>query len=145
MYLFQGHNASGDSRWRNSRSYYLYQKSASCCPKIWKWNFWVATGSFNRMAPSLIRHHLTQQWCRENFPSFLDNDCCLRNSPDLNPLDHSIWDELVNTINWNKVKWKATLIQQLKSSFKNIGESFVFESCTNRLYRMSQNDGNYLR
>ena len=93
-------------------------------------------------------HHLTQQWCRGNFPSFIDNDCWPRNSPDLNPLDYSIWDELLNIINWNKVKWKTTLIQQLKSSFKSIRESIVFESCTswtNRLYHMSQCDGNYLR
>ncbi|CAF4337226.1 unnamed protein product [Rotaria magnacalcarata] len=68
-------------------------------------------------------------------------------SPDLNPLDYSIWDELVNSINWNKVQSKTTLIQQINSSFKNIRESVVFESCasfTNRLYRLCQNDGNYL-
>ena len=75
-------------------------------------------------------HHLTQHWCRGNFASFIDNDCWPPNSPDLNPLDYSIWDELVNTINWNKVKSKTTLIQQLRSSFKNIRESVVFESCT---------------
>ena len=93
-------------------------------------------------------HHLIQQWCRDNFPSFIDNDCWPSNSPDLNPLDCSVCDELVNAINWNKVKPKTTLIQQLKLSFKNIRESVVFENCatwTNRLYRMSQNDGNYLR
>ena len=49
-------------------------------------------------------HHLTPEWCLDNFPSFLDNDCWPPNSPDLNPLDYSIWDELVNRINWNKVK-----------------------------------------
>ena len=93
-------------------------------------------------------HNLTQQWCQDNFPSFIDNNCWPRNSPDLNLLDYSIWDEFVNTINWNKVKSKTTLVQQLKSSFKNIRQSIVFESCaswTNRLYLMSQNDGNYLR
>ena len=82
-------------------------------------------------------HHLTQQWCRDNFPLFIDDkDHWPPNSPDLNRLDYSVWDELVNTINWNKVKSKTTLIQQLKSSFKNIRESVVFEnrSCwTNRL------------
>ncbi|CAM4784202.1 unnamed protein product [Rotaria magnacalcarata] len=93
-------------------------------------------------------HHLTQQWCRDNFPSFIDEDHCLPNSPDLNPLDYSIWDELANSINWSKVQSKTTLIQQIKSSFKNIRESVVFESCasfTNRLYRLCQIDGNYLR
>ena len=93
-------------------------------------------------------HNLTQQWCRDQFLSSIDKDRWPRNSPDLRPLDYSICDELVNTINWNKVKWKTTLIQQLKSSLRNIRGSFVFESCaswTNQLYRISQNDGNYLR
>ena len=92
-------------------------------------------------------HHLTQQWCRDNFPSFIDDDHWPPNSPDLNRLNYSIWNELVSTIDWDKVKSKTTLIQQSKSLFKNTCESVVFESCaswTNRLYRMSQNDGNYL-
>ncbi|CAF1513704.1 unnamed protein product [Rotaria magnacalcarata] len=62
-------------------------------------------------------HHLTQQWCRDNFPSFIGKGRWLPNSPDLNHLDYSIWDELVNIINWNKVQSKKTLIQQIKSSF----------------------------
>ncbi|CAM4980319.1 unnamed protein product [Rotaria socialis] len=93
------------------------------------------------------QHNLTQKWCQENFPSFIDKDHWPPNSPDLNPLDYSIWDEFVNVIDWNKVESKATLIQQLKSSVKKIRESVVVESCTswtNRLYRMSQNNGNYL-
>ena len=94
-------------------------------------------------------HHLTQEWFRANFPSFIDKDHWPPNSLDLNPLEYSIWNELVNTINWDKVKSQTALIQQLKSSFKNICESVVFESCTtcswtNRLYRFSQDDGNYL-
>ncbi|CAF0904727.1 unnamed protein product [Didymodactylos carnosus] len=70
------------------------------------------------------------------------------NSSDLNPLDYSIWDEFVHVINWDKVKSKATLIQELKRAVKNIREEVVFESCnswTNRLYRLSTNDFGYLR
>ena len=74
-------------------------------------------------------HHLsTPFWCRDNFPSCIDKDHRRPNSPDLNPLDYSIWDELANRINWDKVKSKTRLTQQLKSSFKNIRESVVFES-----------------
>ena len=93
------------------------------------------------------QHHLTQEWCQNNFPSFIPKDRWPPNSPDLNPLDYSIWDELANTIDWNKVSSKSTLIKQLKSSVKKIRNSVVVESCTswtNRLYRLSQNDGNYL-
>jgi hypothetical protein len=39
-------------------------------------------------------HHLTQQWFRSHFPSFIDKDCWPPTSPDLNPLYYCIWDEL---------------------------------------------------
>ncbi|CAF2137240.1 unnamed protein product [Rotaria magnacalcarata] len=44
-------------------------------------------------------HQLTQQWCQGHFPSFIEKDRWPPNSPDLNPLDHSIWD-------WNKIASK---------------------------------------
>ena len=50
------------------------------------------------------RHHLTQEWCRDNFPSLIDKDHW---PPNLNPLDYSIWDELINIIDWNKVQSKT--------------------------------------
>ena len=93
-------------------------------------------------------HQLTQQWCNDNFPAFIDKDHWTPNSPDLNPLDYCIWDEFIQVIDWNRVTSKATLIQELKCAVKKIRKNVVFESCaswTNRLYRMSQNDGNYLR
>ena len=49
-------------------------------------------------------HYLTQQWCRDNFSTFINSENWPPNSLDLNPLDYLIWDELVNAINWNKVK-----------------------------------------
>ena len=38
-------------------------------------------------------HATTQQWCLDHFPSFINKDHWPPNSPDLNPLDYSIWDE----------------------------------------------------
>ena len=93
-------------------------------------------------------HHLTQQWCRDNFPSFIDKDHWPPNSPDLNPLDYSIWDEFVHAIKWDKVTSKKTLIEELKKSVKKIRTEVVFESCsswTSRLHRLSINNGSYLR
>ena len=37
--------------------------------------------------------HLTQQWCRDNVPSFIDTNHWPSNSPGLNPLDYLICDE----------------------------------------------------
>jgi hypothetical protein len=92
-------------------------------------------------------HRLTQEWCEEHFPSFLDKNHWPLNSPDLNPLDYSIWDEFVHQMNWNNVRSKQTLIKELKRAVKIIRKTVVFESCnsfSNRLYRLSKNDFNYL-
>ncbi len=93
-------------------------------------------------------YYLTQQWSRNNFPSFIDKDEWLPNSSDLNPLDYTIWDELAQVINWDRVTSKTTLIEQLKRAVKKIRQEVGFESCsswTNRFYRVSENDGGYLR
>ena len=93
-------------------------------------------------------HHLTQQWCKDNFPSFIDKDHWPPNSPDLNPLDYSIWDELAHAVNWDKITSKNTLIIEVKRAAGKIHQQVVFESCaswTNRLYHISPNDGDYFR
>ena len=93
-------------------------------------------------------HHLTQQWCKDNFPSFIDKDHWPPNSPDLNPLDYSIWDELAHAVNWDKITSKNTLIIEVKRAVGKICQQVVFESCAswaNRLYHISQNDGDYFR
>ena len=82
------------------------------------------------------------------FPTFLDKDTWLANSPDLNPLDDCIWDKFAQAINWDKMTSKSSLLAELKHGVKKIHLDVVRESCsvwTNCLYRMTQNDGNYLR
>ena len=93
-------------------------------------------------------HQETQEWCFQHFPSFIDTYTWPANSPDLNPLDYCIWDEFVQPINWDKVTSKSSLIAKLKRGVKKIRLGVVRKSCSvwmNRLYCMTQNDGNYLR
>ena len=93
-------------------------------------------------------HHLTQKWCQDNFPSFIDKDHWPPNSPDLNPLDYCIWDEFAQCVNWKKVTLKATLIYELKCAVKKIRQDVVLQSgssWTVRLSRLLKNDGRYLK
>ena len=93
-------------------------------------------------------HHLTQQWCKDSFPSFIDKDHWPPNSPDLNPLDYSIWDELAHAVNWDKITSKNTLIIEVKRAVGKIRQQVVFESCVswaNRFYHIPQNDRDYFR
>ena len=69
-------------------------------------------------------------------------------SPNLNPLDYCIWEQFSQAINWNQVTWKSSLIGEIKHGVEKIRLYVVRESrsvWTNRLYRMTQNDRNYLR
>ncbi len=93
-------------------------------------------------------HQETQAWCAKHFPNFIDKDHWPPNSPDLNPLDYSIWDEFASHIQWNKIKTKKDLVNEIRRAVNDIRLDVVFESCsgwTNRLYRMSENDGEFLR
>ena len=93
-------------------------------------------------------HQETQEWCSQHFPSCIDKDTWPANTPYLNPLDCCIWDEFAQTINWDKATSKSSLIAEFKRGVKKIRLDVVRESCsvwTNRLYRMTQNYGNYLR
>jgi len=93
-------------------------------------------------------HQETQKWCSDHFPRFFDKSTWPANSPDLNPMDYSIWDEFAQAINWEKATSKTTLIAEVKRGVNKIRPDVVRESCsiwTNRLYRMSKNDGNFLK
>ena len=93
-------------------------------------------------------HHLTQKWCQDNFPSFIDKDHWPPNNPNLNPLDYCIWDEFGQCVNWKKVTSKATLIDELKRAVKKIRQDAVLQSCsswTAHLNRLLKNDGRYLK
>ena len=63
-------------------------------------------------------HHLAQKWCRDHFPSSIDKDHCPSNSPDLNPLDYSIWDELAEGMDWTQTSTKQDLIDELRQATK---------------------------
>ena len=93
-------------------------------------------------------HKKLQEWCANNFPSFINKDPWPPNSPDLNPLDYCVWNEIAQVIKWNAVTSKKTLIAALKRAVKKISNDIAFESSlswTNQLYQMSQDQGNYLK
>ena len=64
-------------------------------------------------------HHLTQQWCKDNFPSFIGEGHWPSNSRDLNPLDYSMWDELAHAVNSDRAMSKNILIIEQLERFVN--------------------------
>ena len=78
-------------------------------------------------------HQLTQAWCARHLPSFILKDRWPANSPDLNLLDYCIWNELVEAMDWSRIKTKLTLIEELKRSIKKVKPEIVLESCNDFL------------
>jgi transposase len=104
--------------------------------------------TFQQDGATCHTHRLTQKWCADNFPAFLDKHHWPPNSPDLNPLDYSIWNELAQAIKWDRVTTKKTLIQELKVAVKRVRKEVVLESClswTSRLKAVLENEGGYIR
>jgi hypothetical protein len=94
------------------------------------------------------RHHLSQRWCAEHMPAFISHNRWPPNSPDLNPLGYSIWNELVQRMNWQRVRTKVTFIQELKLAVKKILVETVVHSVDNftvRLRLILNNKGDYIR
>ena len=75
------------------------------------------------------KHHLGQEWCAGHFPAFIPKTQWSPNSPDLCPLDYSLWNELADAMKWNHATIKATLIDDMKRSVKTVEEvMFVKQS-----------------
>ena len=92
-------------------------------------------------------HHLTQKGCADRFPDFISKDRWPPNSPDLCPLDYSLWNELAESMNWKKITTKATMIEEIKRSVKKIPKEKVLHSVldfTVRLRLIQKNGGNYI-
>ena len=55
--------------------------------------------TFQQDSAPAHRAKITQQWCRTNLPKFIETSDWPPSSPDLNPLDYSIWGILESRVN----------------------------------------------
>ncbi|CAF2187062.1 unnamed protein product [Rotaria magnacalcarata] len=92
-------------------------------------------------------HRLTQEWCAENFPDFISKERWPPNSRDLCSLDYSLWNELGQCMNWNRITTNTTLIEEIKRSVVKVDKKIFFNSIldfTIRLRMIKKNGGNYI-
>jgi hypothetical protein len=66
-----------------------------------------------------------QQWCRNHFKFFIPKERWPPNSPELNPLDYSIWDSISNDIDYGKVETIDDLRREVKKSIKKLDVNYV--------------------
>jgi len=88
-----------------------------------------------------------QQWCASNLPNFFTKEQWPPNSPDLNPLDYSLWVELGASINWNEVHNKETLKSHIQAAVRKMRKEVIVNTCSKwstRLYKILKNHGEYI-
>jgi hypothetical protein len=102
---------------------------------------------FKQDGASPHKDHHTKAWRKDNFWDFWRASRWPLNSPDLNPLDYSIWYEICSQMNWDKVTHKKSLIDQIRVGVRKIRTEVVLRSIdcwTKRVYRVLQQECEYV-
>ena len=113
-----------------------------------KTNCWGVTGPSNKTEQVPHAHHRSQKLCTDHFRNSIPKDCWAPNSPDINPLDYSIWDEIVQSMDRGKVTNKTKLTYEIKHSVAKVKKDHVLHSAldfTVRLRLLLKNGGDYIR
>jgi transposase len=99
---------------------------------------------FQQDGASCHTYQEAQEWCENNFKFFIPKDKWPPNSPELNPLDYSIWDRISNNVDYHKVKTVNDLRREIEKSVKKIEVNYVREvigSFLRRVYSVEKHDG----
>ena len=92
-------------------------------------------------------HELSQKYCRDKMPRFIPKDRWPPNSPDLNPLDYFVRNEIATHMRWDLVDCKTTLISEIKRSVKLLRKETLLDSCASwytRVRKVGTRGGTYL-
>lgn len=90
---------------------------------------------------------LAQNWCKKNFKSFISKDKWPPNTPELNPMDYSVWNEISKNVDYQKVKSRESLIKEIRKAIKKIDQKFAREvigDFLTRVYAIEKNKGDII-
>ena len=85
-----------------------------------------------------------QKWCRKNFKFFIPKEKWPPNSPELNPLDYFIWDNISNHVEYHKVKTINDLRREVEKAMKKVDSNYVREvigAFLRRVYSVEKHGG----
>lgn len=88
----------------------------------------------------------TQKWCDTHFPDFIKKDDWPPSSPDLNPLDFSIWPILSSKVNAQAHSSVDSLKQAIIQAFNELDQETInraIDSWPKRLDRVIEAQGGH--
>ena len=83
-------------------------------------NWW-----FQQDGASSHTNQKAQQWCKKKFKFFITKDRWPLNSPELNPLDYSIWGNISKHVKYGNMKKFNDLRREVEKANKNVDVNYV--------------------
>ncbi|CAF1221231.1 unnamed protein product [Didymodactylos carnosus] len=100
--------------------------------------------SFQQGEASSHKDNKAQKWCKNNFKFFIPKEKWPPNSPELNPLDYSIWDNISSNVEYHKVKTINDLRREVEKAMKKVDVGYVREvigAFLRRVYSVEKHGG----
>ena len=91
--------------------------------------------------------NVTQTWLHKNIPQFIEKEQWPPYSPDLNPMDYSIWSILENRVCTKSHKNVEALKRKLREEWEKIPQEVLraaIEALPGRISNVIQNKGGYI-
>jgi hypothetical protein len=102
---------------------------------------------FQQDGASAHTSNKSQLWCENHFEWYVPKNRWPPNSPELNPVDYSVWNEITTHMDFKKLKSQADLIKEIKNATKKIDMKFcreVIGQFLKRVYAVEKNNGNLI-
>lgn len=85
-----------------------------------------------------------QQWCKNNFRFFIPKEKWPPNSPELNPMDYSIWTKISSDVEYGRIKTINDLRREIEKAIRKIDICYIREvigAFLRRVYSVEKHDG----
>ena len=102
---------------------------------------------FQQDGASAHTSHESQERCKKLFEWYIPKDRWPPNTPELNPMDYSVWNEISTRIDFRKVTTRDELIKEIKKAAKNISKEYCQEIVCQYLRRVcaiEKNNGHHI-
>ena len=103
--------------------------------------------TFQQDGASSHTSNLAQNFCKNHFKSFIPKEKWPPNSPELNPMDYSVWNEISKNVDYKKVTNRENLISEIEKAIKKIDQNFTREvigTFLSRVYSIEKNNGDII-